>query len=220
MNVTQLLSLFRRDMRDDAPAHNLWSDDEIYSYMDEAQKMFCRLTDGIHDSVSSITSLAIEAGDTFVPYSKKILHIKRAYLDSDKQEIKIVNDSELSPTDLSQAAGKVRALVVGMDAANLRMLPETLDDDVIKLSVTRIPLIDINAETVAAGSVELEIEEVHHRALLWWMFNLAHQKHDAETYDKSRSGDFEDRFRQYCISATTEKNRRHRVMRTVKAHLI
>ena len=43
MDSTALHDLFRSEVRDEATPY-LWSDAEIYSYIDDAQKMFCLLT--------------------------------------------------------------------------------------------------------------------------------------------------------------------------------
>jgi hypothetical protein len=220
MNIQELLDRFRIDIRDDVGTHYLWSNAEIYSYIDEAQKMFCRLTDGIPDSVSAITSIAIAADAETAQYDKRIKHIRRAYLDSDKTVLSIINDNEVSPSMLSLAAGKVRQLAVGMDAANIRLIPATEDSDTIKLSVFRLPLITINAQAVEDGVTELEIDEMHHRYLLYWMMHLAYQKQDSETYNEAKIAVFEKKFRDYCVSCISENNRRHRSARTVRPRFV
>lgn len=212
MNATELVSRFRSRFRDvsDPP---LWSTEEIYEYADEAQKMFCRLTGGIPDSSSAITILAISEGDTTVPYSDRILKITRAYRVSDDQKVNIVNNNELAgcESSLTDAPGKTQSLVVGMDASTLRIIPEALEADTIKLSVSRLPLTDIDE-----NNVEFEIQSIHHNALLLWMGYLAHMKMDAETFNQAKADNFYNGFHAYCVQASADIQRRDHKPRSVR----
>ena len=75
MDSTALHDLFRSEVRDEATPY-LWSDAEIYSYIDDAQKMFCRLQGGIADASSAITRIDVMAGDVLVPISPLIVILK------------------------------------------------------------------------------------------------------------------------------------------------
>jgi hypothetical protein len=48
-----------------------------------------------------------------------------------------------------------------------------------------------------------------------WMKHLAHEKQDAETYDRGRSMEFRDKFLAYCDQAKAERERREHKYRTV-----
>ena len=50
MSPEDLLSLFRSNVEDTDENDPLWSDVEMYSYMDEAQKQFARETDYFMDA--------------------------------------------------------------------------------------------------------------------------------------------------------------------------
>lgn len=212
MDSTSLLALFRSEVRDEVEPY-LWSDIEVLSYIDDAQKMFCRLTNGIADSVSSMTSIDIYGGDTFAEYNERILSIVRAYRESDKQPLTIINDDELEGNEsiLTESPGRTRILVVGMDASNLRLIPEVGDDDTLHLSVRRLPLADI---TEADQSIEIHAK--HHRHLLLWVKHLAHSKMDAETFDSAKASEFETAFIKYCTSAESEEGKRSHRRRTVR----
>jgi hypothetical protein len=78
MNSTELKDLFRDEMEDLAEPY-LWSDALVYSYADDAQKMFCRLTDGLADvSTPKVVNLAIVPGASFLPTHKSILKFRGA----------------------------------------------------------------------------------------------------------------------------------------------
>lgn len=212
MNSTELLEAFRSELRDQVEDY-LWSDSDVYRYMNDAQKMFCRLTGGISDSTSALTSIPVASGDTTATYDERILNIRRAFRGSDSGKIDVYNDSELDgyEIDLSAAAGLTTGIVIGMDQGLIRILPEVLDADTIELSVSRLPLNEITH-----GGQALEIQAVHHMHLISWMGRLAHMKMDAETFDKKKSAEFERVFRDYCAEVKGEKATREHKGRAVR----
>lgn len=212
MNSTTLLQRFRVLVRDLTVPY-LWSDAECIDYMDEAQKEFARKTLCFPDMRSSMTALAVIADDEWLTYDKRIIKIRSAYLESDKSVVSVVNADELDGnySALSDAPGKPRALVVGMDASNLRLIPQAIGSDTIQLSVFRLPLNDIT-ET----GQELEIPEKYHPDLVFWMAHLAYQKQDAETFDRVKADRFEDVFNDRCLTADAELRMRNRRSRAVR----
>lgn len=221
MDSTALLALFRADVRDDAAPY-LWSDTEILSYIDDAQKMFCRLQGGIADSSSALTLLEISAGDQFADYDPRILKLRAAYREVDGRNLELLNFEDMqfrqAESDygyrpgfrIDNSEGELRALVLGMEANKVRLVRIPTDDYDIRLVVYRLPLEDITAE-----DLPLEIDEVHHRHLLHWMKHLAHQKQDAETYDRGRAEQFRVEFTDYCDRAKAEREKREHKYRTI-----
>lgn len=221
MDTTQLLDLFRSDTMDTVAPY-LWSDPEIFSYMDDAQKMFCRLQGGISDSSSSTTVISATAGEPFAVVSPLILKIRLATRASDGRRLEILNFEDLegrmaeedygyrASYRLDNHQGEVRAIVVGMETNKVRLVRIPEEDQEINLTVYRLPL-----ATLASGGQNLEIDEQHHRYLLYWMKHLAHQKQDAETYDRGRSDTFRAEFLAYCDQAKAERERREHKYRTV-----
>ena len=79
MDSGELHDVFRTDV-EDREQDPLWSSAEVYRFIDDAQKMFCRLTEGIEDSrTPAITRLEFLAGQEWAPLSPKILKIRAAY---------------------------------------------------------------------------------------------------------------------------------------------
>lgn len=212
MNSTTLLQHFRLTLRD-TEAPYLWADSEVLLYMDSAQKKWVREMGGIRDAVSPLTQIAVAADDTFVPYDKKILSITQAYRLSDKQEVSIVNAEDLSGNEatLTEAPGKIETLVVGMDASNLRLIPQALEAETLMLTVKRLPLL-----TIDDTGQELEIDEQYHEDLFLWMAHKAYLKQDAETFDKVKSDEFLARFMAAVRVAEGEFQKRHRRKRNVR----
>lgn len=217
MNSTALHDLFRSEVRDDSAPY-LWSSPEIYSYIDDAQKMFCRLQGGISDASSAITSLTVSANTTFVSISPLILKLRAATLQSDYSNLEILNYEDVQPTRenprpdyrMDNTRGRVEALVTGVEPNKVRLIRIPDAEQTINLVVYRLPLVGITGP-----AQNLEIDEHHHRHLLLWMKHLAHQKQDAETFDRGRSDAFSAQFVAYCDQARSERERREHKFRTI-----
>ncbi len=216
MTSDDLYSLFRSDVVD-AAAPYLWTDVEVWNYMNDAYRMFVRLTGGIPDTTSALTQIPLLTGVATSSVSPLILRFRNAYLMSDGTDLKLVNETELpkfTSTDYGRVGaptrdrlpGKVTHMVTGIDRNATRGLvrwvriPEA--NDTVQLSVMRLPL-----DTVEAGFEFDEIGQEHIEFLLLWMKARAYGKQDAECFDRGRKEDNEQAFRKYCAEAKAEWNR-------------
>lgn len=215
MDTADLHDYFRSQMKDDAAPY-LWSDDDIIRYMDDAQKMFCRLTGGLADATSEMTQLLASAADSrgYIPTDPRILKIRDAYRSDDGQPVEVVNYEDLPTKGLrlnSLLPGKTRYLIIGMEAHLAVMLPASSDPTIsINLLIDRLPLKDITD----LGQ-KIEIDAQHHQHLYLWMQHKAYLKQDSETYDKAASDRAEAAFRTYCEAAKVEKDRAKHKTRVV-----
>lgn len=224
MNSDELLEAFRRECFDESDPP-LWTDVEIYQYMDEAQKLFCRLTGGIADSTSALTTISVPASTEFVAFSPKILKLRSARR-ADGQFLDILNfedlENGLGPVTydygaqvprykLDNRVGPLRALVVGMEPHKFRCIDLPASSETLKLIVYRLPLETITDD----GDQEFEIDEQHHIHLLKWMKHRGYSKQDAETFDKGKRDQYELEFRSYCAQAKQERERLEHKYRTV-----
>jgi hypothetical protein len=218
----ELLKLFRQEANDLA-SPPLWSDAEVYGYMTAAQEMFCRLTRGIQDSTSEITQISVITDDPYVEYDSRILRIRDARLESTGAKVTILNPEDLEQGSLLDDYGLVtgrfdltltgtpRYLLLGVDDFRGRLIKIPEADDTLQLTVERLPLLDKDLD----ASQSLEIHPQHHRYLTAWMLHLAHQKQDAEAYNRGRSAEFGERFQSYCELAKREQERRQHKQRNV-----
>lgn len=207
MDAEGLVAAFRVDVADTETPY-LWSDDEAYGYVDAAQKMFCRFTDGIADATSSVCSLLITPGEPWVGLSPLVLKVRDAYRVDTGRRIGIANVEDMARNGwrFDGNNGRVQALIAGMSENKLRVYPTPNETVTVQLTVFRMPLLN-----VSESQKNLEIGEQHHWYLLDWMKHLAHKKQDAETYDKGRSDLFEQSFRSYCDQTKREQERlRHK----------
>ena len=216
MTSDDLYALFRSDIVD-AAAPYLWSDTEVWSYMNDAYRMFARLTGGIPDTTSALTRLTLTPGAATNTVSPLILRFRSAYLLSDGTELKIINEAEIplrGDRDYGQVniqrrsslQGKVEYMITGMDrsAAGGLVRWQRIPDvaDTVQLSVQRMPL-----DTVERGFEFPEIGEEHVEHFMLWMKHRAYGKQDAETFDRGRRDEYGQAFRTYCTEAKAEWNR-------------
>jgi len=207
MTSGELLELFRVEMND-VPKPQLWSDDFIFGAADSAQTWFARWTDGLPDSTTpAVIDLAIVAGTDTYPLHKAILKIRTARRADNGRPVEVCNEEDLVTHNryFDGIPGVLRALVTGMDDYAVRTWPLPAEDTPVKLSVFRMPLVKITDDQ------PFEIAEQHHRELLLWMKHLAYSVQDAETFDKTKASDFEQRFKDYCFKVKLEQGRlRHK----------
>ena len=211
MDSYGLRDAFRADV-DDSVAPYLWPDDLIALYADDAQKKFCRLTNGIADSSADLCSVDIEAGEPVAAIDKRILKIRRAQRDSDGCPLDIWNLEDLDARGIRLTAtqGPVRAVVLGMEEHSVRWLDVPAVNDTATLSVYRLPL-----RTITTAKTQLEIDEQHHLALLMWMKHLAYSRQDTDTHNEQLAQRFEAEFRAYCREAKAEQDRARGKVRVV-----
>lgn len=220
MTPAELYERFRSNVVDTERPY-LWTDDEVYSYLDAAQQMFYRLTQG----VAAVMTVDFSAGDTFVPISDRILKIRRAALTSDGRPLELVNFEQLestsrgddygrssswSPLQLDATTGPVKAVVLGMVDYQLRLVSIPDADGTLELIVERSAL-----EDITEASTEFEVPSAHHLYLLLWAEHLAYSKQDAETVDKTKAVQREESFKAYCSMSMDEKNLRKHVPRSI-----
>lgn len=226
MTPAELLDKFRLQI-DDTYSEYLWSDDEVYEYMADAQNMFLRLVGGISDSTSAITQITATQSVPTTTVSDRILKFRRADRTSDYVPIKIMNLRDLDAGriikddygrqlfgngyKLDATEGKIQAMITDMEQDSVRWVPIPEANETVRLVVYRLSLKD------AGETTAFEIHSHHHIHLLKWMMYRAHTKQDAEAFDKGRANTFKREFENYAEGiAKDERGRRehkNRVMR-------
>lgn len=205
MNSTEILETFREEMNDEADPP-LWSDTLLFRYLDDAQKTFCRWTEGIEDSsTAEITRLAVVSGTEWYALDKRVLKVREAVDVSTGRPFGLYSAERASDAGIyfDGRPAQLKAFVTGLSKNMLRAWPFPNNTATVELRVFRLPLVPITD----AGDQELEIDEQHHLSLLLWMKHRAYGKEDAETFDRSKRDDFEQRFQAYCARAKAEQVR-------------
>lgn len=221
MNSTDLYGLFRRDVSDTERPY-LWADEDVWLYMDDAVKMFARLTGGIPDFTSEACEVSVSEGEPLVQLHPSIMRVMSARRRSDNREVEILNATDLGrigSSDYGQlksllmdnTPGQAVALVIGMQRNIARVIHVPDANETLDLHVYRLPLVSITGE----GQAFVDIEEMHHFHLLKWMKSQAYLKQDAETFDRTKAEESEQRFRMYCAEVKAENERYKHKNRTI-----
>lgn len=214
MTPNDLLAVFRSEMNDEAEPR-LWSDEEFYLYLDDAQKMFCRRTDNIGDaSTPEVVRLDIVPDEEWYPTHKRIWKFREASRTDTGRDVPILNREDMPQRNMrfDGRSGPVQAIVIGMEPHRVRVWPVPNETVTIELLVFRMPLADVNDGT---SDDELEVDAHHHLHLLHWVKHRAYSKQDAEAFDKTKAAEFEQRFNAYCAQAQTEQRRARHKTRVV-----
>jgi len=204
MDATELRTMLRSEI-DDAVAPYLVSDSLASSYIDDAQKMFCRLTEGIEDGRSF--TLSINTTSEWYDLDKSILKFRKATNAATGREITLVNQEKAEAAGIyfDGRQAPLQALVLGIEKNMARAWPKPNVAMTVALNVFRLP------KTIAAGD-ELEVDEHHHQHLLMWAKHRVYSIQDSEITDKFKAEKYEQSFRAYCFQALKEQVRARRIV--------
>jgi hypothetical protein len=209
MNSTSLNEYFRSQVTDLERPY-LWTDDEVWVYENEAQLMFCRLTEGIADvSTQEVVNVPVVLGELFAETHPSILNFRLATLASTGAEVKVVNHTDIK--SWTNEIGSISQMIVGLEPNLVRWNHTPAEDDEVNLLVFRLPLTDITD-----ADQDLEIPSKHHASLVFWMQHLAYMKPDTETFDKKASDRAKANFVAYCDQVSAESRRQRQKPRTVQ----
>lgn len=210
MAPSELFDAFRLEV-DDLADGTLWSEDEIYRYMDQAQREFARKTDCFLDATTaSVTQIAITANQALVTLSPLVTKVRRGELASNFNTVKATTLAEMDegavigsdygrvvPTQWRSATGEPRWAVTDYQPGKLLLVPKPVIADTLSLAVFRLPL-----NTLTSSSTVLEvIDEDHQYGLRLFMEHLAYLKQDAETYNPKRSKNAKDEWAEFIADA-------------------
>jgi len=236
----ELKDRFRLDVDDvvggQAGADFLWSDVEVFDYMDEAQRMFVRRTEILrktHPFSTALTEIAYTAPvitavnlDGFITYNPEIIRPLRARMSlaANADPLRIITMEDLDngffirdfglifTQDWQTKTGPARFLVTNMQEDQWRLVPIPLIDDTVELTVLHMPLNDVTCDGTALEVTKREDQQI----IKMYMKKLAYLKQDADTYDKELSDRFEAEFEKRVDERRREIRRtrfRHQGMR-------
>jgi hypothetical protein len=211
----ELVKLFRREI-DDLTTPYLWSEDDVYHYLDLAQREFAKLTLIFADSTTAeVCSAAVLADEKFVDLSPLIIQIRQAKLLSATRKLHLTSLDKISQgfgTDdygmFSDSAwetstGAPRALMLDVEIDKGRLVPIPTEDDTLELMVYRYPL-----NVVTSSSAELEVTRPEHqRHLLLKMKSLAYGKHDSDVHNDTLEEKYQIAFESACGTVHWELKR-------------
>jgi hypothetical protein len=220
----ELKDYFRREI-DDLKAPYLWSDDDVFMYMDVAYSEFCRLTDYLSDATTpDVCQVSVIADEPFADLSPLVTKIRKATMSSTGHEVALRSmrqmDSGFVTNDYGVAVGTnwltttgtPKIAVTDVEFNKLRLSPIPTAADTLDLIVYRLPI-----DTIDASSSEFEVTDRRHQLIfLHKMKSLAYGKHDADVKNEVLEAKFERSFEQMCEAVKAELARIRDKSRTTR----
>lgn len=232
MNAAELLDKIRTRYLDDPvcagdDANSLFSDDEIYDAINEAQKSFAVDTKMLRDAqTASVTQLSLTADDEWAELSSKIIEIKRARLTSPvKRFLEILDYQDMdfgsinfndyfninSSASWEDSEGTPRALILNMHEGAARIYPIPDASGTVQLTVVRLPLAEVNEATKLD---DLEFDDVWKNALIFGALSAMYMREDSDEttgVDTARAREFDSLYQR-----EVDKARRFRIEKQKK----
>ena len=208
MNTTELLAVCRQEVFD-LELPYLWSNALIYTYIDDAQKQFCRLTYGIEDSRSFRVNIKAD-GTIWYTVNPRILKIRNAVDATTGDSVDLVAIEKMAEQGMKfgGSTGPLKALITGMEKGYVRAYPIPSVASTVELRVFRLP------EDVEAGD-DFEIDPQHVLNLLLWVKYRLYMVQDADARDEKKAALNKNEFEAYCAVAKVEQSRARRPVSNV-----
>ena len=200
MTPTELRALFRSEVFD-LELPYLWSDTLVYSYIDEAQKQFCRDTYGVADARSFKLNILAD-GTEWYPTDPRILKVRTAVNAATGVPLAFIPVEKMADYQMKFDGGKgpLKAMISGLENHMLRAWPVPNQATTVDLTTFRLP------SDVAAGD-DFEVDPQHHRYLLYWVKHLAYDVQDTEVFNPKAADKNRALHEAYCIKAKHEMSR-------------
>lgn len=189
MQVADFISTFRSVMGDQELPY-LWSDEEIVQYLNWSEQEACTRAKLLKDSTSSFCTLAFTTPVATATLDETIFEVERVSVAGKLLARTTVQelDAEAPGWELTSASVPTRYIHEGQ---TLTLVPTPSVNVTVKLTVYRLPLVDMTADNDAAVP---EIHRLHHPRLLDWVYRCALLKNDSETINPVKAAEYEARF--------------------------
>ena len=201
MNLGELRASLR-EMLNDVAEPQLWPDDTLNRYLNNAVREACiraRLLKDDADSLPTLCQLNFDAGQTRIKHAKEILVVRSGAIDGQCGQLWAMTAESLDRRepgwDSSGEIGPPRYVVMDLAQKTLRLFPTPDVAGVLRLRVWRVPLDkELMARNDAVPVIALpDPEELRH-----WAAHEAYLVKDPDANDDRRSanhlGLFEQRF--------------------------
>ena len=237
--LKELVTAFRQEA-DDLPADGttntnwenddtglLWSNAEIVGYANQAEIELARRKPIRDDNTSAITTLTVSSGTTRVPYSSKILSIRRVRYTEDASGdsltlTKVTHQQlDAESDDWATDTGRPECYYENGDERTIVLdrIPDV--DGTLALIVDRLP--ETSMRWAYRHTDTPQVAHEHHQDLVYYMLHRAYLKRDSETYNEESSRQYLGMFTSRVgprASSHLEKVRREErnIKRRVKPH--
>lgn len=225
MTAQELLDELRGNLlRDKSDAvggavDQLWSDDTLLRYLDDAYRRFARRTLCLSDnSTAAVTQIALSSGVAAYTTDVRVLMVLSAILDGRDYPLKPATHDGLAGSETASTGmghrfnimppGEPRYFATDEADRTIRVYPapsDEFDGTNLLLRVCRLPLLPIDANNLSA---ELEMVEDYHLDLAEWAAYRALRNHDADAENLAKAEQHKSRFEDAIAEAKSDARKR------------
>ena len=184
MNKGELRTRCRREMKDTVKPYSN-SDEDLGTWLNEAETEAARRAFLLVDSTSEATQLEISAGDIGADLHEAVIFVRRARLASTKRPLVATvarTMDEMSPSWEEASASTPQRFVPDWQTGYLRLYPPSKIADTINLTVVRKPL-----KPMVDDSDSPELREHYHLMLLDWVKFRAYSVPDSDFFNANKA---------------------------------
>jgi len=190
---------------DNGTSELLWTNEELCSFIDEAQMQAINNLGGIKD-YSSTYNISVVASQSEYSISPKILRITNAWLTSNGRELDHKDLSDIvAISNWSTEPGTPKNFVTNYKTHKLYLYPMPEDSDTLNLHIYRLPENTVSWDNYNAS---LEIDEQNWRKMLWYAAFLAYTKQDPDANDEKKALKFKALFEEQFDSVSAYSRNR------------
>ena len=240
MNVEELLNELRINMLRDksdqisGPADELWSDDTLIRYVNDAYRRFCRRSLLLRDNeMAEFTQIALESGVVEYLLSPAVLAVISAKYDTDSNDLPRTSHDEVNAIPAADALmwdinalsttqpGRPRVwytddavLIASNTQMKLRVYPTPSATEVGKIIYLRVARLPAKEFSLDEPEEAPEIPEDYHLDMLGWAAYRALTNHDVDGAANDRANQYKTQFE--AVLAEVEQESRRKLFATMR----
>lgn len=182
--LLQIRNTIRTTLDDTPTTDQLWTDDELDEYINDAENQSCKIADLLIDSTTaSVCDITLIASTPTYSISQLILKIFRAFVDNATHPLIQTTRRVLDLTIPSwqSESGDERSFFVG-DTNKITIYKKPDGAGTLRLTVSRLPLVALSADDDTP-----EIDGQYHNGMVDWAIYRAYSKQDSKTLDPDKA---------------------------------
>lgn len=196
MTLAELLEALRIRL-DDTANGNLWSDETLIGFLNEAVRQATIRLRSIRDAeTEAVCKITLVPGQLTYDVHPAVLSVCTATIDDRRTPLCLTTTKRLEKIEgawyIDTDTGCPEFLVLDYTTGKLALYPRPDAAGTLNLSVWRMTL--DSEQMLAEGDPPYGVHPAHHFDLLDWAEHLAYGIKDAETHDPDRSAMAEARF--------------------------
>lgn len=197
MNVADFITAFRSDLVDQARPGQLWSDEDIVRYLNDAVQEACERAKLIEDRLTpAVCAITLQPTVSSYQLHPSVFEVKRATLRGRPLDETSVEELDRDYCGWETLQGVPRMFVFeqasGAQPARIRLVRTPTQTDTLALTVHRGALRKLTLD--GDCQAKPEIPERFHERLKDWVYRCAYLKQDVDAFDKTKAIEFEAAF--------------------------